>query len=309
MDYIVDVDSIERDFTIYPNSNDFEMPLNTPLYNVSDFNLVSANIPLTQPLINDGNNKLVIDGTTYVLNNRFYSDGNELANDIQQQIIGSNVTSVSYNSNTMSLSFSNVGTSNNFTFEFNNESPFNILGFDMNNITSTNGSVTGGVVNLHGPTTILIRVTNGSEDMIKKVYKHDGQFQYTARILTSVPNGQMLYYKGPDDPVEYYFHEGKFKNIDQLRFRFYYINGSRLVPYDFGNRNLFLKFKIKCSLDKLIPLSKQIAGVIEETKTESLPSSQKYPDIYMVVAGFLISGLLFMLMFKQKPRTLVQTGA
>jgi hypothetical protein len=307
MNYIIDVDSIERDFSLYPDSNDFVIPLNRPLYNISDFTLVSANIPLTQTLINDGNNKLVIDGVTYTLNNKFYSTGSDLAYDLEQQVAGSNITSVTYDSNVMALTFSNVGTSNNFTFEFDNESPFNILGFDMNNVTSSGGSLTGGVVNLHGPTTILIRVTNGLDDMKKKVYKEDGQFLYTARILTSVSTGNMLYYKGPDDPVEYYFHEGKFKNIDQLRFRFYYINGSRLVPYDFGNRNLFMKFKIKCSLDKLEPLSEQVTALVEE-KEEDIKKPE-FPKVYIMISVFLFVGLVFMLTFKRQPRTPVAPGA
>lgn len=309
MNYIIDVDSIERDFSLYPGSDDFVMPLNRPLYNVSDFTLMSANIPLTQTLINDGNNKLVIDGVTYTLNNKFYSNGGDLAYDLQQQVAGSNVTSITYDSNVMALTFSNVGTSNNFTFEFDNESPFNILGFDMNNnVTSSGGSLTGGVVNLHGPTTILIRVTNGLDDMKKKVYKEDGQFLYTARILTSVSSGNMLYYKGPDDPVEYYFHEGKFKNIDQLRFRFYYINGSRLVPYNFGNRNLFMKFKIKCSLDKLKPLSEQVTALVEELKEDDI-KNPTFPNVYIVVSVFLFAGLVFMLVFKPRPRISAPMGA
>jgi len=303
MNYILDVDSAERDDL---NPNDFVYKLNRPLYNVSDFRLISANLPLTQSTICDSNNKLVIDGTSYTLGNKFYSSGGDLAYDVQQAIIGSNVTSVTYDSNIMALTFSNVGTSNNFTLNLDSYSPFNVLGFDLGNVFSTGGSVTGGVIDLHGPTTLLMRVTSGSDDLKKKVYRHEGQSLYTARILTTTVRG-MMNYKGPDDPVEYYFHEGRFKSIDRLRIRFYYINGSRLIPYDFGNRNLFLKFRVTCSLDKLEPLKDQ-----QSEKPSELPPPVEIPSLdiksrvpqFVIIGAVLLIGLVVLIFLRPQPRTL-----
>jgi hypothetical protein len=305
MNYILDVDSAEREDL---NPNDFVFKLNRPLYSVSDFRLISANIPITQPTINDGNNNLVIDGTSYPLDNKFYSSGTDLALDVQNAVSGSNVSSVTYDSGTKALSFSNVGTSNNFTINLDSFSPFNVLGFDLSNISSTNGSATGGVIDLHGPTTLLMRITSGSDDMNKKIYRNEGQSLYTARILTSTSGGMMTY-KGPDDPVEYYFHEGKFKSIDRLRIRFYYINGSRLIPYDFGNRNLFLKFRVTCSLDKLEPLKAQGTEKPPElpppVEIPSLLPDERIPTQY-IVGAVLLLGLVVLIFLKPIPRTVGQ---
>lgn len=308
MNYILDVDSAEREDL---NPNDFVFKLNRPLYNVSDFRLISANIPITQSTINDGNNNLVIDGTSYPLDNKFYSSGTDLALDVQNAVSGSNVSSVTYDSGTKALSFSNVGTSNNFTINLDSFSPFNVLGFDLSNISSTNGSATGGVIDLHGPTTLLMRITSGSDDMNKKIYRNEGQSLYTARILTSTSGGMMTY-KGPDDPVEYYFHEGKFKSIDRLRIRFYYINGSRLVPYDFGNRNLFLKFRVTCSLDKLEPLKAQGTEKPPElpppVEIPSLLPDERIPTQY-IVGAVLLLGLVVLIFLKPRPRTVGQPAS
>jgi hypothetical protein len=307
MNYILDVDSAEREDL---NPNDFVFKLNRPLYNVSDFRLISANIPVTQPTINDGNNNLVIDGTSYPLDNKFYSTGADLALDIQNAVSGSNVSSVTYDSGTKALSFSNVGTSNNFTLNLDSFSPFSVLGLDMMNVSSTNGSLTGGVIDLHGPATLLMRITSGSDDMSKKVYRKEGQHLYTARILTSTSGGMMTY-KGPDDPVEYYFHEGKFKSIDRLRIRFYYINGSRLIPYDFGNRNLFLKFRVTCSLDKLEPLkaqsTEQPPDLPPPVEIPSLIPNQR-PSTPIIVGAVLLLGLVVLIFLKPKPRILGTTA-
>ena len=307
MNYNIDVDSAEREDL---NPNDFVFKLNRPLYNVSDFRLISANIPLTQSTINDGNNILVIDGTSYLLDNKFYSSGSVLAYDIEQSISGtSNVTSVTYDSNTMALTFSNVGSSNNFSLNLDSYSPFNILGFDLGNVFSSGGTLTGGVVDLHGPTNLLLRVTSGSDDLKKKVYRHEGQSIYTARILTSTANGMMTY-KGSDDPVEYYFHEGKFKSIDRLRIRFYYINGSRLIPYDFGKRNLFLKFRVTCSLDKLEPLKDQDdqtpLGLPPPVELPSISLKNRFPIVIGVV---LFIGLIVLIFLKPKPRIPAPMGS
>lgn len=317
MEYILDIDSDERDYTKYPNSNDFTINLNRPLYDVSDFRLISANLPITQLTINEGNRNFEVDGTLITLPIGNYTDPSVLATDIQTALAppNTNVNSVVYNSNTLSFTFSNtLGPSNTFSFQFetgqygsntNTETgtPATLFGFGDLDVASTANTLTGGVVDLHGPTSLLLRITSGLDDMKKKIYSEDGQFLYTARIMTSVPSG-MMFYKGPDDPVDYYFQEGKFKSIEQLRFRFYYINGSKLIPYNFGNRNYSLKFKINCSLDKLEPLSKHkhISPTEEETEKEVVKTSL-FPYI---VGAILVVGLLFLVSFRHPPRKLAE---
>lgn len=309
MEYILDVDSNERDYNKYPNSNDFTINLNRPLYNVSDFRLISANIPITQLTINEGNRNFEIDGTLITLDIGNYTDPHVLAADIQSKVsTSSNVDSVVYNSKTGSFTFSNtLSEFNTFSFNFENGqfgsktnsvtgTPATLLGFGDLDIASSANVLTGGVVDLHGPTSLLLRITSGLDGMKKKVYSDDGQSLYTARIMTSVSYG-MMFYKGPDDPVDYYFQEGRFKSIEQLRFQFYYINGSKLIPYNFGNRNYSLKFKIKCSLDKLESLIKHKDICLkEEDKEEAV---KKYPLPYLV-GVILIVGLLLLVSFNPR---------
>jgi hypothetical protein len=151
-------------------------------------------------------------------------------------------------------------------------------------------------VDFHGPTNLLMRITSGSDDLLKKVYKADGEFQYAARIVVDRDIGRTMFYKGSDDHVEYYFHEGRFKSIDQLRVRFYFINGSKLIPYEFGNRNYILKFKIKCSLDKLRPLKDQ--KVPEELITPPITSEQQI-QLPVVLGIVLVIGLLALMLSKR----------
>lgn len=310
MEYILDVDSNERDPTLYPNTNDFTLDLNRNLYNVSDLLLVAANIPVTQLTINEGNKHFEVDGTTITLDEKLYTDGIDLAADLEAKLAPptSNVSNVLYDPGTLSLTFSNAGTSNNFTFAFRDGAygsntasttgtPASVLGFSDLDISSTGGVLTGGVIDLHGPTNLVLRITSGSDDLKKKVYKNDGEFLYTARILVDKDLGETMFYKGSDDHVEYYFHEGRLKSVDRLRFRFYYINGSKLIPYDFGNRNYILKLKFKCTLDKLIPLKEQ--KVPEELITP--PPGPKEPEIpiHLIMGVILVIGLLALMLSKR----------
>ena len=59
--HTLDIDSSVRDVTLYPNANSYVVNLKTPIYNVSEFKLVSAIIPTTQLLICASNNTFTLD--------------------------------------------------------------------------------------------------------------------------------------------------------------------------------------------------------------------------------------------------------
>ena len=65
--HTLDIDSSARDVTLYPNASSYVVNLKTPIYNVSEFKLVSARIPTTQLLICDTNNTFTLDdgGNSY----------------------------------------------------------------------------------------------------------------------------------------------------------------------------------------------------------------------------------------------------
>ena len=120
--YILDIDSSERDTSQYPNPNDYIAQLNRKIYNVSDIKLVSARIPNTQLLINEGNKQFDIgSGNTVVLHEGTWNTGESLASNLTDQLTNfdglSNNIIVSHDSNTHSLTFQNSNAAS-FSFDF-----------------------------------------------------------------------------------------------------------------------------------------------------------------------------------------------
>lgn len=171
---------------------------------------------------------------------------------------------------------SNLTFTNNFTFNFYGGSngyatassvgpPAHVLGFNGAN-TGVANSITSSYIDIGGPGSIFVRITSGSEDLDRRLFVGGGTFttnegtfdrqnmtqispHYIGRILT--PNiNEIINFNGVDDPIQHNFIRGAGKFIDDLRIRFYYNNGTKLIPYDFGKRNHVLKVEIECSLEK-----------------------------------------------------------
>ena len=321
MDYILDIDSSERNVLSYPDSNNYVINLNRTLYNVTDFKLISAIVPVVQSTINEGNRRLEVDGVQVQLNVKNYTNGVDLASNLLAEFTTqgvSNVTSVIFDTSRDTLTFSNVGTGNNFTMSFydgwyganvspsDSGTPASVMGFNGTNVTSTGGVLFSEVIDLHGPTSLILKVSAGSRDMKKYVYNEDGQSVYTGRLLTTTNGDEMLDFNGPDDPVDHHFHEGPMETIDQLQIEFFYNNGKKLVPYNFGKRNHVLKFQVKCNLDKLIALKDQVETVTELPPPVDIPmlrdESRDDKCIYLLLGSVLILGLLGLLISKPTPR-------
>lgn len=315
MEYLLDIDSSERDTIMYPEPNDYVIDLNRQLYNVTNLKLESARIPTSQLHINQGNKTFSIDGITITLPERNFSDGFELASNVQDHITvpTTNVNTVTFNSNTNALTFSNtLGSPHGFTIEFydgtngsntnsTNGTPFSLLGFNQNDQYSSGAPITSGSIDIDGPTSLILRVTTNGDDLNKDVYNlTSGSVEtiYIGRINTSGHNN-LIQYKGDDDPVIHFFHKGPEKSIDQLRIRFYYNIGSKLIPYDFRSRNHTLKFRVTCSLDKLSslsvdkPLVHELPPPVELPFLEPPPRDDKY---FMILIGLgLIIGLVILM--------------
>jgi len=316
----LDIDSGERDPSAYPNPNDYTVKLNDTLYGVTNVKIVEAKIPNCQNLINTGNRQFEVDGRTYVLSEATYTNGTDLASNIQSTLVGSNVTSVSFSSQTGTLSFSNVGTSNAFSFDFLTGSngfatqslvgpPAAVFGFNGVNLTSTSGLLTSNVIDLDGPTTLFVRLTCRGEEFSKDIYVNGGTFSYgttpgqTSNLSTISPIyigrigldkiGQMTIFNLTNYPIEYNVPN---LNIKDLRIRFYWNNGNKLIPYDFGKRNHMLKLEFTCEVDRL-------SKVYEEGPVDELPppvAEQPEPtrtNIYLTIAlAFILLVGLFILL-------------
>jgi hypothetical protein len=237
---------------------------------------------------------------------------------------------------------SNLTFTNNFTFNFYGGSngyattstvgpPAHILGFNGAN-TEVANSITSSYIDINGPGTIFVRITSGLEDLDKRLFVDGGTFttnegtfdqqnmiqispHYIGRILTSNIN-EIIHFNGVDDPIQHTFTKGTGKFIDDLRIRFYYNNGTKLIPYDFGKRNHILKIEIECSLDKSLGQIPTESETTNEREWAALPEPVEIPNllpknrfdnsqktILIVSVISLLLGLA-LLSFMRKKRTL-----
>jgi hypothetical protein len=271
-----EVDSGERDPALYPTPNDYTFKFNRPLYNVSSLRIVSGSIPKTQLLINSGNKYLNINGSnTVVLTEGTWDTGNLLANTLTSQLVNfdgrSNSISVSFSTVTSKLTFTGT-TAFSFKFLSSNSNPAEVFGFSQVNTASNTVITSPGVVNLTGPASLVLAISSGAENFIQDVYSGGGSGKFTATgrfVFGHINIGNTLYLSGnPNEKLEHLFYTGNQKVINDIRLRFFYTNGSKLVPYDFGNRNHMLKFEAECAIDKL----ESAALASEAAPTDELPA-------------------------------------
>jgi len=277
MEHILEVDSSERDCVEFPNPNDYTVALNTPVYNITNLKLISARIPTFQYMINVGNKQFDVDNRTIVLTEGNYT-GTTLASMLQTSLAPpkSNIDSVTFTSATNALTFSNTS-SENFSMQFYSGSngytsksvygtPATVMGFQTVN-TPFVSSITSGAIDLTGPSNLILRVACNDDDLEKTLYVDGATFSfgsntynidyppvlepfYMGRIIAFSDTASFIELKGANDAVEFYFHRGPVKVATKLRFRWYYNNCNKLVPYDFRGQNHFMKFKLTCVTDK-----------------------------------------------------------
>ncbi len=317
----LDVDSGERDPSLYPDPNDYTIKLNRTLYDVTKLTIVGARIPNCQNLINVGNKQFQLDNKTYVLQEATYTNGTDLASNIQLTLAGSNVSQVTFNAATNKLLFSNCGIGNNvFTFKFSSGSngyatnslvgpPAAVLGFNGADVGVSAGSnvLVSNVIDLDGPTSLFVRITCKGDEFDKDIYVNGGSFSFgnggSGSAFSSIPpnyvgriiqkSGVVTQYNKTDAAIEY---DVPNLNIDELRIRFYWNNGNKLIPYDFGKRNHILKFEITCETDRL-------SKVYDESPVDELPPPIDPPPepfrkdtILLIVLGFVLFLGLFILL-------------
>ena len=299
--YTLDIDSSERDPVTYPNPGDYVVELRHPIYDVKKLSIVSARIHASQLLINDRNNTFSINTTTVTLDNGNYS-GRTLSAELDTKL-PSGITS-SYDKDANDITFTGSAP---FTFEFYGgdngfatgsdgfTTPHDILGLPASNVTSVNNTLKTGSLNLQGPDALVIKISNGADELNKTVYS-DTPF-YTGRILMC---GDVVNYSGADDAVEHNFDTGT-QNISKLRIQFFYSSNNRLIPYDFRNANHILKLNIECSTDKLYTTPKVV-------KDFSLPPPVRIPEMedpdrwkgYVYIFLIVFIGLAFILLTRPK---------
>jgi hypothetical protein len=312
--YNLSIDSSERQTNLYAYANSYVVTLENPIYDVSEIKLISARIPTPQLTTCGTNNSFSVDGNVFVLNETNYANGYVLAEDLETLLAppDSNVSLVVYDEETNSINFSNVGSSNAFTFEFHTgtngyqsktssvTTPHQVLGFSSEDFTSNaNGEITSGAINLNGPNSLILKLTAGSDEFNQDIYSSTPF--YTGHIL--LDGSDFINFNGADDHLIHHFHSGPQKFIRDIRIEFFYMSHGRLIPYDFRNQDHILKFELIGSMDKLEGLPKvPIEKVTEEKKEESISIPEVKDDyrwiIYVVLV--VVIGLLLMFFMKGK---------
>jgi hypothetical protein len=306
----------------YSNANDYVITLENPIYDVSEIKLVSARIPTPQLVTCPTNNTFSVDGTNFTLESTNYSNGHVLAEDLETILAPpeSNVSLVVFDDETNTLNFSNVGTSNAFTFEFFSgtngyqdqhplTTPHQVMGFGSEDYTSsTSGDLMSGAINLEGPNSLIVRLSGGSDVFTQDVYTSTPF--YTGHIL--LDGSDFINFNGADDPLIHQFHSGSQKFIRDIRVEFFYMSHGRLIPYDFRNQEHILKFEITGSTDKLENLPK--VPVEEEIETPvSIPEVQKnvhrWKMEYIYIGLIILVGLMVMFFMNKKARTYPRTSS
>jgi hypothetical protein len=317
--HTLNIDSSERDTSIYTYANNYVVNLDNPIYDISNIKLVSARIPTPQLMTSATNKTFSVDGVDITLNETNYSNGYVLAEDLDIELAPSNshIDSVIFDEETDSLVFSNTEASDDFTIEFydgtngylsNTSSlttPHQIMGFSSKNFTSTNNTLRSGAINLNGPNSLVLKLTTGSDEFTQTVYTSTPF--YTGHIL--LDGSDFINFNGADDVLVHHFHSGSQKMIKDVKVEFFYMSHGRLIPYDFRNQDHILKFEITGSTDKLENLPKvpieEPKKVEKEEPIISIPEVVKNSYIwrkeYLYIALIVIVGLLLIFFMKGKP--------
>jgi len=328
--YTLDIDSSERDPTLYPNPGDYVIELKNPIYDVKKISFASARIHASQLLINDRNNTFdfVVHTTPETAVSVTLTPGNyngkTLASELQTRVndalggaYASSPITFTYNKDKNEIaieSLSSAAAGSEFSFKFYDgtngytsttggyTTPHDIIGLPPDNARS-NTPATGGVsgllitgsLSLQGPDALIIKISSGAEELNKTIYS-DTPF-YTGRILMC---GDVINYSGQDDIVEHNFDTGS-QNISKMRIQFFYSSNNRLIPYDFRNANHILKLSVTCTTDKL----KTVPNV---KKDISLPPPMRIPEFedpnrwngFIYIFLIVVTGMFFIILTRPK---------
>jgi hypothetical protein len=317
--HTLNIDSSERDTSVYAYANSYVVNLDNPIYDISNIKLVSARIPTPQLMTCATNKTFKVDGVSITLNETNYSNGYVLATDLDIELAPANthIDSVIFDEETDSLVFSNTEASDDFTLQFysgtdgylSNASPLTtphqLMGFSSKDFTSTGNILRSGAINLNGPNSLILKLTTGSDEFTQTVYTSTPF--YTGHIL--LDGTDFVNFSGTDDKLVHHFHSGAQKMIKDVKIEFFYMSHGRLIPYDFRNQDHILKFEISGSTDKLENLPKvpieEPKKVEKEEPIISIPeivkNTYKWRKEYLYIGLIVLVGLLLLFFMKAKP--------
>lgn len=321
--HTLNIDSSERDTSVYAYANSYVVNLDNPIYDISNIKLVSARIPTPQLMTCATNKTFKVDGVSITLNETNYSNGYVLATDLDIELAPANthIDTVIFDEETDSLVFSNTEDSHDFTLQFysgtdgylSNASPLTtphqLMGFSSKDFTSTSKVLRSGAINLDGPNSLILKLTTGSDEFTQTLYTSTPF--YTGHIL--LDGTDSINFNGADDKLVHHFHSGAQKMIKDVKIEFFYMSHGRLIPYDFRNQDHILKFEISGTTDKLenlpkVPIEEFKKVEKEEPKPiisipEIVKNTYKWRKEYLYIGLIVLVGLLLLFFMKGKPIT------
>ena len=325
--HTLEIDSSQRDSNIYSsNLNDYTVTLENPIYDITNFKLVSARIPTPQFLICESNRKLTYDvhyvgGTVQTDNGINFTPGNydgagiaTLFNDIEGSITlnmtydalnnkfstgapqpigtGSGIDKVILRFKTGENGYDDSSASHTTLHQILGAPPEDI---EISNVTNAKF----GAANLNGPNSLVLKISTGSDEFTQTVYISTPF--YTGHIL--LDGSDFINFNGADDVVEHKFHSGSQKMIKDIRIQFFYMSHGRLIPYDFRYQDHILKFQVECNTGKFKSLSKHTVPDVGV-----LPPPISIPDFedpyrwrqYVLISIILFFGVLTLVITRKK---------
>ena len=268
--YDLIIDSRDRNIDTHPNPNDYDLDLEKHFHNIISLELISAEIPNTEYIINNDNNLLHFEetgGTTIIatipIGNYTLST---LSNQIQTQMnsVGSSTyTVVSTTTNRISITSDLTGGSGIFNLDFfggqrrtghsgHPENKFKegsigeIIGFNPEQLTGSNNYVSSNKIVLDGDRQVFLSI-EGIDNVNTIETPETNKFV----LLTLTSNkGEITYIKNnknnPDweHPLdnEFVFFSHTPINLRKLKIKFYKINNKL---YNFNGIEHSLHFRIK----------------------------------------------------------------
>ena len=244
MKHIIELESGERDVSLYPLSSDYILSLDRTIYNVEKINVVSAVIPRSQTLINSVNKVFYVNSTMVTLDEKNYTSGQDLATDLTTKIPSISVT---FNSTTDSLTFTG---STSFTLSFASESTARILGLLKGDTASTGTTLVSGAIDLLGTQSIIMKLSSGDDNLERGLYTSNSGVYFGSFLISGI-GSNVIYHYGHLDTIESMYTSSNKKDITSLRVSFHWKDGTELVPYDFRNKNHTVKLELHGNTDKL----------------------------------------------------------
>ncbi len=261
IEYIT-IDSRDRNYLLYPDSSNYKIDI-LNLFNIISLELISAEIPVSQYLVNNSNNKLYFQElNSHVIGNIFLianiPNGNyslsELKTIIETTMNNTSETGALYtidistysSQNKLKITSDMGGTTDLFNLIFRDitkpdytnmdSSIGNLIGFSIKNFTGFTNYISNNQINLNKDTYLFLQVNNyktidGIASDVKTIF---------AKLSLDEQNG-IKYYKNQDEYRIIKSFTPPLIRLDELNISFKTFNNSL---YDFGNLEHSLLFKV-----------------------------------------------------------------